>query len=358
MPAVGAVALVRVLHRRHVAHDRHARRVDRHDEHRGALVAVRVGVGDRHDDQEVGHRGVGGEPLVAVDDPLVAVLRPRSSGAASGRCRRVSGSVIEKAERRSPASSGCSHCSFWSSVPASASTSELPESGAWLPNATGANGLEPRISCMQAELDLAEALAAELGRQVGGPQAALAHLLLQRRDRAHEAVLAELLEDGLDRPDLLAHEVAHPVELRLELGLGGEVPRHRTPILRRPMLRRASRERREARVVRGRRRPRALMPLVAAAAVAAGAALQSATGFGFSDRRRAAGVRGRRARGGGRAADRARLAGQRPHAGERAAPAAARACASASCCWPSRCPARWPASRCCGRSTRSRCRSR
>ena len=76
------------------------------------------------------------------------------------------------------------------------------------------------------ELDLAEALAAELGRQVGGPQAALAYLLLQRRDGAHEAVLAELLEHGLERPDLLAHEVAHPVELRLELRLGREVPRH------------------------------------------------------------------------------------------------------------------------------------
>ena len=60
----------------------------------------------------------------------------------------LSGSVIENAERRSPASSGCSHCCFWSSVPAIARISELPESGAALPNATGANGLVPRISCM------------------------------------------------------------------------------------------------------------------------------------------------------------------------------------------------------------------
>ena len=81
----------------------------------------------------------------------------------------------------------------------------------------------------EAELDLAEALAAEVGRQVGGPQAALLDLLLQRRDRALEALLAEILEHGLDRPDLLAHEVAHPVELLLELGLRREVPRHRLP---------------------------------------------------------------------------------------------------------------------------------
>jgi hypothetical protein len=64
---------------------------------------------------------------------------------------------------------------------------------------------------------------------VGGPQAALLDLLAQRRDDALEAVLAELLEDGLDRPDLFAHEVAHPVELLLELGLRREVPRHRLP---------------------------------------------------------------------------------------------------------------------------------
>ena len=41
------------------------------------------------------------------------------------------GSVMENAERRSPASSGCSQRSFCSAVPASASSSALPESGAW-----------------------------------------------------------------------------------------------------------------------------------------------------------------------------------------------------------------------------------
>ena len=58
------------------------------------------------------------------------------------------GSVIEKAERRSPASSGCSQRSFCSSLPASAMSSALPESGAWQPNALGANCERPRISCM------------------------------------------------------------------------------------------------------------------------------------------------------------------------------------------------------------------
>ena len=64
---------------------------------------------------------------------------------------------------RSPASSGCSQRSFCSGVPASARISLLPESGAWLPNAFGANGAGAEDLVHQPELDLAEALAAELG---------------------------------------------------------------------------------------------------------------------------------------------------------------------------------------------------
>ena len=92
----------------------------------------------------------------------------------------------------------------------------------------------------QAELDLAEALAAELRVEVRRPQPALLDLLLQRRDRALEAVLAELVDDRLERPDLLAHELAHPVELLLELGLGREVPR-RAPSLSASFLARHAR---------------------------------------------------------------------------------------------------------------------
>ena len=87
--------------------------------------------------------------------PLMTQASPSSTArvcSSVGSLPAVSGSVIENAERRSPASSGCSHCCFWSSVPASASTSELPESGAALPNTNGANGLEPRISCIRPSL--------------------------------------------------------------------------------------------------------------------------------------------------------------------------------------------------------------
>ena len=52
----------------------------------GALGHVDLGAGD--EDGELGPAGVGDEPLVAVDDPLVAVLARRGSGSASGRSRR------------------------------------------------------------------------------------------------------------------------------------------------------------------------------------------------------------------------------------------------------------------------------
>ena len=87
--------------------------------------------------------------------PLMTQSSPSSTAVVSssvGSEPAVCGSVIEKADFRSPASSGCSHCCFWSSVPAIARISELPESGAALPNTTGANGVVPRISCISPSL--------------------------------------------------------------------------------------------------------------------------------------------------------------------------------------------------------------
>ena len=80
------------------------------------------------------------------------------------------------------------------------------------------------------ELDLAEALAAELRRQVRGPQPALLDALLQRRVDAVDLILVELVEDRLQRPDLLADELAHPVQLLLKLRIGREIPCHRVSL--------------------------------------------------------------------------------------------------------------------------------
>src|SRR5205807_9338998 len=65
----------------------------------------------------------------------------------------------------------------------------------------------------EAELELAEPLAAELGIEVRGPQPALLDLLLQRLVDAIERRLVELLDQRLERPDLVAHELRHPIQL-------------------------------------------------------------------------------------------------------------------------------------------------
>src|SRR3954465_749957 len=87
-------------------------------------------------------------PLMTQSSPS----RPAVVSSSVGSEPAVCGSVMENADFRSPASSGCSHCCFWSSVPARARISELPESGAALPNTGGANGVVPRISCMRPSL--------------------------------------------------------------------------------------------------------------------------------------------------------------------------------------------------------------
>ena len=85
----------------------------------------------------------------------------------------------------------------------------------------------------QRQLQLAVALPAELGAEVGRPQPLAAHLLLQRVDDLAAGVVERReLQAGphqVERLDLLPHERVDPVQLRLELGLGLEIPRHCAP---------------------------------------------------------------------------------------------------------------------------------
>ena len=78
----------------------------------------------------------------------------------------------------------------------------------------------------QREPHLSEALTSQLRWQVGRPESTVFDLLLQRRDHGVELLARELIEDGLNRPDLLADERLHPPEPLPELRLGREVPRH------------------------------------------------------------------------------------------------------------------------------------
>ncbi len=85
----------------------------------------------------------------------------------------------------------------------------------------------------QRELELSVALAAELRAQVRRPQVVAPHFLLERVED-----LAQLLvgrcelqprKHEVERLDFLADELVGPVQLRLVLGVGLEVPCHGTP---------------------------------------------------------------------------------------------------------------------------------
>src|SRR5712664_2816594 len=78
----------------------------------------------------------------------------------------------------------------------------------------------------QPELHLTVALAAQLGWKMRRTELLPFDLLLQGPNRAHEASIVGLQHfEGIH---LVAHEPPHPFELLLKLGLGREVPGHRS----------------------------------------------------------------------------------------------------------------------------------
>ena len=85
----------------------------------------------------------------------------------------------------------------------------------------------PQDLVQQRELDLAEALAAELGPQMRGPQSLVLHLLLQRpQDGHHLRVLfvVRIEGDQIERFEFFDHEFFDPVQLRLVVRICFEVP--------------------------------------------------------------------------------------------------------------------------------------
>src|SRR3954454_23137263 len=216
----------RVLHRPDVADDVHARRVGRDDDHGRALVRPRVGVGDRHDDEEVGDRPVRREPLVAVYHPLVALAH----GARAQRRRvRPGHARLGHRERRLEVAGEQRLEPALLLVGRAGDREDLAVAGVGRGVAERVRRERRRAEDLvhQPELDLPEALAAQVRRQVRGPQTPALDLLLQRLVEPVELLLGDVVDDRLERPDLRAHEVAHPVELLLELGLRREIPRHR-----------------------------------------------------------------------------------------------------------------------------------
>ena len=247
MAAELAEARLGVLHRRDVAQDVDARRVGRDEEHRGALVRARVGVGDGHHDQEVGDRGVAREPLVTVDDPFVAVThraRPQQRRVRAGvRLGHREGRLEVAAEQRLQVALLLLGRPGEREDLAVAGVRRLVAEGVRRERA----GAEDLVH--QPELHLAEALAAELRIEVRRPQPALLDLLLERRVDAVQLRPGRARRRSARAARSPRARIAHPFELLLEFRVGREVPCH---VGASPSVSRLLRERRG--IVRSRRR--------------------------------------------------------------------------------------------------------
>ena len=102
----------------------------------------------------------------------------------------------------------------------------MPLSGAWHPKIIGAIGARPEDLVEQRELHLPVTGTAEVGTEVGRPQASFLDLTLQRWDqRVPELVAHERVREHVpERFDLVADELVGPVEVGLVLGVGLELP--------------------------------------------------------------------------------------------------------------------------------------
>ena len=222
------VRLVRLAVIAVVAHDLDAGRIGRDDEHRHAAVGRGVRVRDRHDDEESGKLGVRGEPFLAVDDPVAAVLNR-----GCGEDQRVGAALrLGDGEARHDLVFEQRLQIFFLLRRRTVMRQNFGISGVGRLRSEH-DRPEPRASeqlVHQRELQLAVALAAELWPKMAGPEAALPHALLQRPNQFREQRIVNvplIAEHMIERLDLVAHETVDPVELLLELRVSEELPRHR-----------------------------------------------------------------------------------------------------------------------------------
>ena len=212
------------------ANDLEPRRVFRNDDHRHSLVRLGVRVGHHHGDQERGLPGVGREPLLAVDHPLVAVangarLEEHRISARMRLGHRVAGTDLTIEERLQVA--------FLQRLCAVAGEDfRVAGVGRLTAEDRRCEAGAPEDFVHEAELQLAIPLAAEVGSEVTGPQAAVLHLPLERANDRHRGpigLVVRIVEDVVERLDFLADERVHPIELLLEPGVSFEIPSHLLP---------------------------------------------------------------------------------------------------------------------------------
>ncbi len=192
-----------------------------------ALVGRRVRVRHGHHDQEGGVAGVRGEPLLAVDHPLVAVPRGAAGehlgvGAAVGLGHRVAGHDLVVEQRREIAL-------LVRFAPVVSEDLRVARVGRLAAEDHRREARAAEDLVHQGQLELAVARSAELRPQMAGPQLAALHLILKRADQVLVARVRDVvgaLEQIVERLDLGADEVIDPVELLLELGVGFKIPGH------------------------------------------------------------------------------------------------------------------------------------
>ncbi len=144
------------------------------------------------------------------------------------------GSVMEKALFSRPSSKGSRYrgavlLAARTPRSRSRSNSALPESGALLPNTTGAKKVRPSTSWRRPSRTWPNPIPPSSGGRCAAHRPWLFTSSCKRRDQLISVVVVE--REGLEREDLLVHECSSPVELRLVLGLGLEIPGHGAPPL-------------------------------------------------------------------------------------------------------------------------------
>ena len=161
-------------------------------------------------------------PLITHSSPS----RPAVVLMTVGSAPAWNGSVSANALEISPRMLGHSHRSFCASVAPCASSSMLPLSGACTPKIVIENMQRPMISDIKRQLQLAEARSTELRVEERTPQALLFHEALQVGLDHRPLFAGQLAHHRLERDELGVDERSHPLQLRFELWIGFEIPRH------------------------------------------------------------------------------------------------------------------------------------
>ena len=162
-------------------------------------------------------------PLMTHSSPSLTAVVPITVGSAPAKNGSVSANALEISPRRF----GQSHRSFCASVAPCASSSMLPLSGACTPKMPIDIMQRPMISDINANLSWPNPAPPSSGSRKA-PQSPRSLTCPWRWvcTTCHSSC-GELVVDRFERDQLRVDELAHPLELLFELGIGLEIPSHR-----------------------------------------------------------------------------------------------------------------------------------